>query len=65
MYKDVQKSLDDQLNKSLQKINDPFKTKDYYLKKWNYTLDDSKKAIDYWSWEKGNGVVQSPKPVKK
>ena len=64
-YKNVQKSLDDQLNKSLKDINDPFKDKAYYLKKWNYTLDKDKHAIDYWSWEKGNGVVQSPKAVTK
>lgn len=63
-YKEIQKDLDGKLNNALNKIGDDFKTRDYYLKKWNYTLDEKKKAIDYWSWDKGDGKIQSSKPIK-
>ena len=59
-YKKVQQELDGQLNKQLKKIGDDFKPREFYMKKWNYTLDPQKHAIDYWSWEKGEGKVVSP-----
>jgi len=58
--KDIQQDLDAKLNAALQGIGDEFKTRDYYLKKWNYTLDEKKHAVDFWSWGKGEGVLQSP-----
>jgi len=60
-FKNVQKKLDEQLNKELKKIGDDFKSKEFYLKKWNFTLDEKRKAIDYWSWLEGKGTVQSPR----
>lgn len=60
-FKTIQKDLDTQLNTALKKIGDDFKPRDYYLKKWHYVLDEDKKAIDYWSFEKGKGVMQTPK----
>lgn len=59
-YEKVQKKLVGQLNAELKKIGDTFETRDYYLKKWNYTFDPKKNAIDYWSWDEGNGVLQTP-----
>lgn len=60
-YKDIEKDLDDKLNAALAKIGDEFKNKQYYLKKWGYTLDKKRNAIDWWSWKNGKGVLQSPK----
>ncbi len=62
-FTEIQKELDDKLNVALEKIGDEFKDKHYYLKKWRYTLDTKKRAIDWWSWKEGKGVVQSPKPL--
>ncbi|WP_298495902.1 sulfatase [uncultured Algibacter sp.] len=62
-FETLQKDLDAKLQKALKDVGDDFKPKEFYLKKWNYVLDKNRKAIDYWSWEKGNGVVQSPKAV--
>lgn len=58
--KNVQKKLDEQLNIGLAKIGDDFKPKEFYLKKWNYTLDEKRKSIDYWIWEQEKGKVHSP-----
>ena len=60
----VQKELENKLRQQLVKIGDDFYPRDYYLKKWNYVLDEKIKAIDYWSFDEGKGVVQSPKPLK-
>jgi hypothetical protein len=61
-FKTLQDKLDGQLQVALQKIGDDFKPKEYYMTKWNYTLDPQKNAIDYWSWGNGKqGVVVSPK----
>lgn len=70
----IQKDLDSKLNIELKKIGEDFKTRDYYLKKWNYVLDDTKHAIPYWGFDEGSGSnkgmdpskvsVQSPKPLK-
>lgn len=62
-FNEVQKELDIKLNTALEKIGDEFETRDYYLKEWNYKLDDKKNAIDWWSFKEGKGVVQSPKPL--
>ncbi|UMB54127.1 sulfatase [Lutibacter sp. A64] len=59
--KELQQDLDVKLNAALQGIGDDFKTRDYYLKKWGYTFDKKKNAIDYWGFKEGKGVVQSPK----
>lgn len=71
-FSEIQKDLDIKLNKALNKIGDEFKDKQYYLKKWNYTLDPKKNAIPYWEFDKGSSdsknidkiksIVQSPKP---
>lgn len=58
----VQQDLDAKLKQELAKIGDDFKPREYYMQKWNYVLDEQKHAIDYWSWETGNGAVQSPIP---
>ncbi|WP_418262551.1 hypothetical protein [Flavobacterium faecale] len=59
-YKKIQIDLEKQLNNELKRIGDDFKPREFYMKKWNYTLDPSKRAIDYWSWEQGNGKVITP-----
>lgn len=61
----LQDDLDSKLISALHNIGDEFGTRDYYLKKWNYSIDNKRNAIDYWSFEKGEGVVQSPKPISK
>ncbi len=69
---EIQKDLDEQLNKALTQISDEFGTRDYYLKKYNYILDPKKKAIPHWGFNEGEGelknvgstkIVQSPKPI--
>ncbi|NJX14287.1 sulfatase family protein [Tamlana crocina] len=57
----MQKDLDAKLHEALQKIGDSIKPRAYYMDKWNYTFDEKKRAIDWWSHDKGEGVVQSPK----
>ncbi|WP_405290919.1 sulfatase [Algibacter sp. Ld11] len=59
----IQQDLDTKLHTKLKKIGDQIRPRDYYLKKWNYKLSMDKKAIDWWSFDKGEGQVQSPKPV--
>jgi arylsulfatase A-like enzyme len=61
----VQQELDVKLNEALKKIGDEFKSREYYLNKWKYDINNSRHAIDYWSWEKGEGRIQSPKPIKE
>jgi arylsulfatase A-like enzyme len=60
-YAELQKDLDAKLNEALQNIGDDFKPRDYYLNKWNLILDDTKNCINYWDFNKGGGVVQTPK----
>ncbi|WP_298551303.1 sulfatase [uncultured Algibacter sp.] len=62
-FKTIQTQLDNKLNEKLAQIKDEFKPRDYYLKKYNYTFDKKKPAVPHWEFEKGKGVVQSPKPV--
>lgn len=74
-FEAIQKDLDSKLNAQLVAINDEFGTRDDYLKKWNYKLDEEKHAIPYWGFNEGTGnnkdigtikpVVQSPKPISK
>ncbi len=63
-FEALQNDLDDRLEDELNKIGDAFKPREYYLKHWHYTLDEKKNAIDYWSFERGEGVVVSPGPGK-
>ncbi|SFD27829.1 sulfatase family protein [Algibacter pectinivorans] len=63
-FKAIQLELDNKLNGKLAQIGDEFKSRDYYLKKYNYTFDKKKPAVPHWEFEVGKGVVQSPKPVK-
>ncbi|OHX64477.1 sulfatase family protein [Flammeovirga pacifica] len=57
---DVQMKLEEKLQSKLQKIGDEFKPRSYYMKKFNYTFDDKKHAINFWDFKNNNGVVQSP-----
>ncbi|HSH19384.1 MAG TPA: sulfatase, partial [Draconibacterium sp.] len=56
----LQQDLDAKLNVALKKIGDDFQSRDFYLQKWNVKLDETRNAINYWDFEKGNGIVQSP-----
>jgi arylsulfatase A-like enzyme len=60
-FQDLQKNLDAKLWAELEKAGDDFHPRDYYLEKWNLKLDSSKNAINYWDFESGEGVMQSPK----
>lgn len=60
-FEKLQKDLDAKLIAAFQKAGDDFKTRDHYLQKWNVSLDKSKKAINYWDFNKGTGVMQSPR----
>jgi arylsulfatase A-like enzyme len=60
-FSQLQQDLEYKLDSALNKIGDGFQPRDYYLKKWKYVLNEKKNCIDYWSFENGNGVVQSPK----
>ncbi len=61
--KSIQENLDKQLHAQLKKIGDTVRPKSYYLNKYNYKLDEKRQAVDWWSFDKGAGVVQSPKPL--
>ncbi|SNR71493.1 Arylsulfatase A [Lutibacter agarilyticus] len=58
--KEIQQNLDQQLNAALNDIGDEFKPRDFYMKKWNYTFDKKRNAIDWRAWNEGKGVLQSP-----
>lgn len=60
-FNSLQQSLDKKLKKALKKINDDFQPREYYLEKWNLKIDPKVKAIDYWSFGKGEGIMQTPK----
>ena len=60
----IQEDLDNKLQKQLVKIGDEVRPRDYYMEKWNYTFSMDRRAIDWWSWRAGKGVVQSPKKVE-
>jgi hypothetical protein len=59
-FADLQQELNQRLNQQLANIGDDFQRRDYYLQKWNVRLDESRKAINYWDFNKGTGLVQSP-----
>ncbi len=58
----LQKRLDDKLNTALTKIDDKdFKTRDYYLEKWNLRMNNEKtNAVDYKGFLSGEGEIQTP-----
>lgn len=60
VHAQLQQDLDTKLNAALQNAGDEFQLRDHYLNKWNVKLDESKNCIDYWSFNKGKGIVQSP-----
>lgn len=70
---EIQNELDTKLNERLAQINDEFGTRNHYLKKYNYVLDEKKKAIPFWGFNEGKGKlknvgdnkppVQSPRPL--
>ena len=64
-FNSIQKDLDKKMSAAMKAIGDEFKPREYYLKKWKYVLDEKKNAIDYWSFEDGNGTVQSPNRILK
>lgn len=59
-FEQLQQDLDKKLNMALQKIDDDFEVRDYYLGKWNLVLDEKRNCINYWDFNKGDGVVQTP-----
>ena len=59
-FSGLQQDLDEKLNAALKEIGDEFKTRDYYLEKWNLRLDKSSNAINYRDFDKGEGVMQTP-----
>jgi arylsulfatase A-like enzyme len=59
----IQKDLDVKLKQQLTKIGDEVRPRAYYMKKWGYKFDDSRKAINWWDWKTGTGTVQSPKKL--
>ena len=61
-FQDIQKDLDAKLHIELKKIGDEVRPREYYMKKWNYVFSEDRKAIDWWSFDRGEGVVQSPRP---
>jgi arylsulfatase A-like enzyme len=60
---DTQKELDKKLHNELKKIGDEVRPREYYLEKWGYKLSMDRRAIDWWSFDKGEGITQSPKPI--
>jgi len=60
-FRDVQKTLDEKLQASLKKTKDDFYPRKYYLDKWNLTLNRNGTHVDYQLFNKGEGIVQSPK----
>lgn len=57
----LQQELDKKLNAELEKAGDEFKPRDYYLQKWNVVLDTTRNCINYWDFNEGIGVMQTPK----
>lgn len=59
-YSSLQAELDGRLDSALQAIGDDFQPREYYLKKWNLSLDEKRHAVDFWSFSQGKGNVQTP-----
>jgi len=59
-YTGLQEKLEKELQKKLRKIGDSnFKTREYYLKKWNLKLANKKyPVVDHESFLEGKGTVQ-------
>ncbi len=54
--------LDTKLKKELEQIGEEnFKNRDYYLDKWNLKISNRNHAIDYFGFDEGKGIVQTPK----
>ena len=62
-FAEIQQDLDGKLKKELQKIGDQVRPRAYYMKKWGYKFDDSRRAINWWDWKTGTGTVQTPKKL--
>lgn len=62
-YAALQKKLDKKLGKALKEIGDEdFRARDYYLEKWNLTINNKKtNAVDYHKFLENEGEVQMPK----
>jgi len=62
-YSQVEKTLKKKLQNELTKIGGKdFKPRQYYLDKWNLSLNnDNKTTVDYRRFMNGKGLVQSPK----
>ena len=61
-FSGIQADLEDQLHRKLREIGDEnFKTRDYYMEKWGYMIDMDCKCLGYKNWDRGEGVVQTPK----
>ncbi len=59
-YTDIQADLERQLGQELSEIGEEtIKPKDFYIEKWGFEIE--KNNINYWSFYKGEGKVQSPK----
>lgn len=56
----LQEEMDQTLNQELEKVGDEFYARDYYMRKWSFEMDNERNAIDYWSFAKGKGRVQTP-----
>ena len=71
-FRNVQKDLEAKLNTSLANINDEFKPRAFYMKKYNYSFGAKRNAIPYWGFDEGRNkkinigntkpIVQSPMP---
>ena len=64
-YEKIERSLDKKLFKELEKIDDDFKPREYYLKKWNLQLNRNGTHIDYQGFNNGKGLVQTPKETTR
>lgn len=62
-YDKIQQSLDKKLYIELKKINEDFKPRKYYLEQWNLDLNRNGTHIDYQNFNKGEGLVQTPKNI--
>jgi len=62
-FREVELSMEKKLQKALVKAGDEnFKPRKYYLNKWNLELNSEYGThVDYWGFNEGKGVVQSPK----
>lgn len=58
-YRDIEASLHQKLMDRLKNIGEEeLHPREYYLDKWGYEIE--RKAINYWSFNEGQGKVQGP-----